>query len=303
MSSGCPYTATVKWYTSFESVPLVTALGASVRALTVVEPLHERHNYLSAEAHVLDTLVWLPFLALQFALGAYLERRARAAGALVRVQATARSWICVAMAAVLGGCLVFSTISKYQRSHREVALMLAPCHTNTAILVYVLLTSDAERGAWWYNIVTYLSFFTVLALAVPDLAGVTPLGVVVFWVHHWTLVLAPAYLYWTDRYPLWCHQTWAFYWQASGLLGGLGCFVVHQLASLTFSVNVNYMLHPPPGQPIQGRLYLYGLASVIMFLGLVTGHLLPRVIHRFLVVTKRYTYGRHPPPQKSLKRE
>jgi hypothetical protein len=292
--TGCPYTAFINWYSSFEAVPWIAAMGAAVRSWAPSDAalLNERHAYLSAEAHVLDTCVWLPFLALQYLFGAYLERRARARGQLVPVQKVARTWICVALAAVLVACLAFSTLSKYQRSHRETVLMLAPCHTNTAIFVYVLLTDNAERGAWWYNIVTYLSFFTVLALAVPDLAGLTPLGVAVFWVHHWALVLAPAYLFWTDRYPLWCHQTWAFYWQASGWLGGFCCFFVHHIASLVFSLNVNYMLYPPPGQPIQGRLYLYGLACAIMVLGYFNGHLLPRLIHKYLVRNKRYLYER-----------
>lgn len=159
----------------------------------------------------------------------------------------------VLIAMLLIACLAFSTVSKYERAARETVLMLAPCHIVTAIYVYVLLTTDAHCGAWWFNIVTYLSFFTALALAVPDLAGLTPLGHTVFWVHHWALVAAPLYLFWTDRYPLWSRHTVAFYWQASGFIGALCCFVVHQVTSLTFSLNVNYMLYPPPGQPIQGR--------------------------------------------------
>jgi hypothetical protein len=243
------------WYLSLErDSRLIQPLASIVRTWAPRDAalLHPQHNYLSAEAHVLDTCVWLPVLTLQLVYGAWLERRDRPRLTPVH-GATRRNALDVLIALVLIACLAFSTISKYERAARETVLMLAPCHIVTALYAYVLLTNNAHRGAWWFNIASYLSFFTALALAVPDLAGLTPLGHAVFWVHHWALVAAPLYLFWTDRYPLWSRQTMAFYWQASGFMGALCCFVVHHVTSLTFSLNVNYMLYPPPGQPIQGR--------------------------------------------------
>lgn len=246
------------WYLSFESnQQIIAPLAALFRHWKPTDAalVHAQHNYLSPESHALDTCVWLPLLTLQFFYGANLERLDRASGRLRAPtrRAGQRSVMDVMIAVLLIACLAFSTVSKYERAARETVLMLAPCHIVTAIYVYILLTTDAHGGAWWFNIVSYLSFFTALALAVPDLAGLTPLGHAVFWVHHWALVAAPLYLFWTDRYPLWSRQTVAFYWQASGFIGALCCFLVHQVTSLTFSLNVNYMLYPPPGQPIQGR--------------------------------------------------
>jgi hypothetical protein len=73
------------WYLSFESSEQIIApLAAYVRTWTPTDAslVHPQHNYLSAESHVLDTLVWLPLLTVQFFYGAMLERRDRANGRL-----------------------------------------------------------------------------------------------------------------------------------------------------------------------------------------------------------------------------
>lgn len=304
------------WYLSLErDTHIVQPLASIVRSWTPTDValIHPQHLYLSPEAHVVDTLVWLPVLTLQFVYGAWLERRDRRAQRLTPVSRTPlrRSALDVCIATLLIACLVFSTISKYERAARETVLMLAPCHIVTALYAYVLLTNDAHRGAWWFNIVSYLSFFTALALAVPDLAGLTPLGHAVFWVHHWALVAAPLYLFWTDRYPLWSRETMAFYWQASGFMGALCCFVVHHVTSLTFSLNVNYMLYPPPGQPIQGRFCkslenqsirlvyshrahtdLFGLAFAIMILGYINGQWLAPLLRATVLRIKSAFVGK-----------
>ena len=139
-----------------------------------------------------------------------------------------------------------------------------------------------------------------MALAVPDLEGLRVINIVCFWGQHWTLVLLPLYLISLDRFPLHAHYSHAYFLQASGFMGGLCCFVLHQVVSLTVSMNVNYLLFPPPGQPIRGRFYLYGLTLAVMGTGYIAGQIMPPILRRLLVRKPHYVYEHHPKTKRKV---
>jgi hypothetical protein len=162
--------------------------------------------------------------------------------------------------------------------HPDVFFMTQPCHVSAAIYAYVLLTNDADRGEYWYNIGFHYIYGTLLAMATPDLKGKGQFGEVeAFWVQHILIAIAPFYLLATRRYRLYSSNwTW-------GIAIGYACFF-HNLIQLPLSValgiNYNYMIQPPPGQPFAGRFYKPFLGTFQAIVCFVFGRWLPKQIEK-----------------------
>jgi hypothetical protein len=180
---------------------------------------------------------------------------------------------------------------KYTRSPYDTLIMLAPCHFVTLVLIVALLHPNQQSAAWLFNMAMYLTVYTILALAAPDISNLNTFGRAVFFIQHALLLVVPYYYLFLDRFPLYGYHTWAMYFQATGVIGLWG-FIVQHTASMYSGVNVNYFLHPPESPKwFQGRFYLSMLCMLIMSVGYLCGHVLPPVVHRYLVRNRRYAYA------------
>jgi uncharacterized membrane protein YwaF len=155
----------------------------------------------------------------------------------------------------------------------DILFALQPCHVSGTLYALSLLTTNEERGEWTFNVSLHYLYGTLLAMAVPDTAALHRFGEVeAFWIHHVLVLLAPLYLLARRRY------TWhagAGPWKTAVALA----LLFHNLVQLPFAlasgVNVNYMLVPPPGQPLVGRFYRFFMGSFQAFICFLVGRLFP----------------------------
>jgi hypothetical protein len=170
--------------------------------------------------------------------------------------------------------IIYKTI----RGWRVLSYLLQPCHAETLLLLFCLYSSNYKWAATTFQISLHYTFFTILAIAVPDLTQLhLPLEVLNFWVQHYALLFTPLYLLvFSDRFPLTPSIPTSLL--AIGL-GGLFHFALQLPAGIVTGVNVNYMLWPPPGVPpaFAEKNYRQTLTVAFIFLASVTGYFLPKI--------------------------
>jgi hypothetical protein len=174
-----------------------------------IDPLVDdpKRFYISGAAHVADTLLWLPPLLFMWLVGILQRNRVYKP----KILPYTLSFLDYLIGVALIVCEVASTYYKYDRQPIDVVQMFAPCHVTTMFFIVSIFASSRERAAWAFNIGLYYSFFTLLALAVPDISMLTqPFSVFFFYLHHWLLVLVPLYYIHLDRFPLYCKVSLLF---------------------------------------------------------------------------------------------
>jgi len=244
--------------------------------------------YISPRDHIWDSVFWIPFFILCYYVGYKLEKRV--APEKLKVIPFKRTYVDWTVAGTLLVLLCLSTMVKYTRNPYDTLIMLAPCHFVTLVLIGALIHPNQQLAAWLFNMAMYLTVYTILALAAPDIKNLDTFGRAVFFVQHGMLLIVPYCYLLTDRFPLYGCHTWAMYFQATGVIGLWG-FVVQHTAAMYSGVNVNYFLHPPESPKwFQGRFYLSMLCLLIMSVGYVCGHVLPPYVHRYAVRNKSYRY-------------
>jgi len=160
-------------------------------------------------------------------------------------------------------CCVLSTVY-YKFAGSKLPFMLTHCHAVTAVYLYSLYCRDLQHAQRVFNVSIYWLFFTVLALATPDMAGlVLPLERVNFWVHHTLLLAVPLYCLLSGHYRV--DATWADLRLAMAI-GILYHYLVMLPLALVTSVNVGYMLRPPLGVPMRAGPLGRPIAGCLMML-------------------------------------
>lgn len=246
--------------------------------LEYIRPLdsHEHHFYLPAETHVVEGFWTLLFscifiYASQFG-GMKHTKWPAGRSPPTRLEKVIRTILTINLAA--------QVMYKTYRGWKVLTYMLQPCHAESALLLYVMYTSNHKMATRVFQISLHYMFFTTLAIAVPDLASLQlPFEQVNFWVQHYILVVVPIYLIAVRRFEL------SPSWGLTSLAIGFGMFFhfyVQAPAALLSGVNVNYMLWPPPGVPpiIANAHYRIILTFTFMLLATLTGYYLPKLVIR-----------------------
>lgn len=131
--------------------------------------------------------------------------------------------------------------------------MFQPCHIVAACLVYCMFW-QTERSAFVFNIMTFWGFHSIAAILFPDNKEKDqPLEVTAFWIHHVLLLLIPLKILLSERYII--ERSSYFFWCISSLLAMFLNFNIILPLDLVTSINVNYMLSPPPSAPFNGPFY------------------------------------------------
>ena len=186
---------------SFETHPSIQSFGSWIDQIpTVID--NEKRFYLTGPQRAADSLLWLPLLCAVWIVGLLQQAKLKKP----KVLPYKRNWFDYLLGLNLIVCEIASTFYKYDREPMDVVQMLAPCHITTLFFIITILSANRERAAWAFNIGLYYSFFTLLALAVPDISMLTqPYSVFFFYLHHWSLVFVPIYYMLIDRFPLYMH--------------------------------------------------------------------------------------------------
>lgn len=154
---------------------------------------------------------------------------------------------------ILGFTLIVNIIAqliyKTLRGWRVLSYMLQPCHVATVLMLYCFYTTNYKRAVVVFQVSLHYTFFTILAIAVPDLAQLhLPLEVTNFWIQHYAILIAPLYvLFFSNRFPL--SPSVSTTLLAIGF-GGLFHYLFQLPAGMVTGINVNYMLWPPPGKTV-----------------------------------------------------
>eukprot|EP00020_Sapocribrum_chincoteaguense_P009093 CAMPEP_0170744852 /NCGR_PEP_ID=MMETSP0437-20130122/7996_1 /TAXON_ID=0 /ORGANISM="Sexangularia sp." /LENGTH=319 /DNA_ID=CAMNT_0011083563 /DNA_START=32 /DNA_END=989 /DNA_ORIENTATION=+ len=158
----------------------------------------------------------------------------------------------------------------------DVLFALQPCHVSGSLYAAALLTLDEAWGEWLFNVSLHYLYGTVLAMAVPDTSALHRFGEVeAFWIHHILVLLAPLYLLFRRRY------TWHSGlgpWKTAVAFALLFHNLVQLPLALLSGVNINYMLIPPPGQPLVGRFYRFFMGSFQAVICFIVGRIFPALL-------------------------
>eukprot|EP01098_Paradermamoeba_levis_P012052 TRINITY_DN520_c0_g3_i2.p1 TRINITY_DN520_c0_g3~~TRINITY_DN520_c0_g3_i2.p1 ORF type:complete len:336 (-),score=104.98 TRINITY_DN520_c0_g3_i2:19-939(-) len=156
--------------------------------------------------------------------------------------------------------------------------LLFPCHAVTTVYLFCLYLPSYTSASKVFNVGVYMLGFTALALAVPDTSDLQlPFHIHVFWAQHILLLLLPIYLLASRRFFPEINFRSLMFAIGWGFVYG---FVVQAPLALVTGVNINYMLWPPPGQPLAGPWYRWFFCSVFASMFTVTGYLIVPVINR-----------------------
>jgi hypothetical protein len=168
--------------------------------------------------------------------------------------------------AVLTLCLCVTIVHKSMG--RKIALMAMPCHYATAWYLYSLYETSHRRAERAFNISVYYLFFTLLAIAMPDLKDlVLPGEILNFWTHHVVLLIVPVYLMASRQYNV--DLSGMYYLRLAVAYGALFHFDVMTPAALVSGKNVGYMLTPPPKTPFKDQWFRFWHCGVLIACGLI----------------------------------
>jgi len=246
--------------------------------LVAIKPLDaaSTHFYLSPERHIVEGGLFVLFFTALVQCSRRMNHKSNAV--YHQKENPPLNFIEHILGITLTINIIAQLIYKTLRGWRVLSYLLQPCHMATLLILYCLYTTNHQRAVVVFQISLHYTFFTILAIAVPDLSQLhLPLEVTNFWVQHWALVLAPLYLlFFSNRFPL--SPSVPTTLLAIGF-GGLFHFLAQLPAGMVTGVNVNYMLWPPPGVPplYAGQNYRQVMTVTFIFLATVTGYLLPRI--------------------------
>jgi len=162
-----------------------------------------------------------------------------------------------------------------------------PCHMATLCYLYCLYTKSKMNAEFMFNIALHYMFFTLLAILLPDHAGLTQPGEIFnFWVHHYILLLIPIHIIFTKHYNL--NSSNAFFYRMAACLGGLFHYNVYVLLGLTSGHNIGYMICPPSKSPFQGKYFRFWHALVLLVMGALCGFILPKIQAQLSPKPKKY---------------
>eukprot|EP01112_Ceratiomyxa_fruticulosa_P022169 TRINITY_DN8043_c0_g1_i1.p1 TRINITY_DN8043_c0_g1~~TRINITY_DN8043_c0_g1_i1.p1 ORF type:complete len:285 (+),score=44.79 TRINITY_DN8043_c0_g1_i1:743-1597(+) len=194
-------------------------------------------------------------------------------------------------------CLIIQTYYNYLMNPKWVVNMLHPCHIMSLLNLYLIFGSNPNRLHAVFNISLFYTYLTCLALGFPDTSMLyLPFHIHVFWIQHSLLLLLPAYFVWNSTFKLDVYDY--YYYNLANALGGLFCFNIQLPASFITSMNVNYMLAPPPGSPFSGQYYRALMGALLGTLSWFSGFLFPRAVHLLMAL---YTF--YSPPSATVFQE
>lgn len=128
----------------------------------------DRWDYLSPVNHAADIFICGSFLAIGWIWGLYQEKRLkRTFPAVLPYQ---NSWFDTFLGCLLIAWLALQTYVKYLRSWPDVLWMLSPCHVTTVFWIITLFAKNRYTASWAYNIAFAYTFYTLMALAFPDIS-------------------------------------------------------------------------------------------------------------------------------------
>jgi len=251
------------------------AYAASLLLAVKPDDAHPTHFFLSAEQHVVEGGLMVLFFT---ALVHTSKRMIKTPNVFHHKENPPLTLIEKILGFTLTVNILAQVIYKSVRGWKVLSYMLQPCHMATLLCLYCLYSKNYQRASTVFQISLHYAFFTILAIAVPDLAQLhLPFEVLNFWVQHYALVLTPLYLlFFSDRFPL--SPSLSTTILAIGI-GGIFHFGCQLPAGIVTGINVNYMLWPPPGVPtaFAGKNYRQLLTLGFMFLASVTGYFLPKL--------------------------
>jgi hypothetical protein len=198
--------------------------------------------YVSKEIHVAESISWLVVIVIT----AWLLNSFGNFNRLVESinKATVQvSWLDRGLA-VPPALLYLYVLQTKIRIHSLVNL-LQPCHLSLVLNVIALCTTGP--------ISTCISIYSLpfvvgawSALLIPDISGLTPLEVYLFFIQHYFLVAIPVYLLCHRNYTAYRHCSILQFINANLVIGILH-FLLFECINVTFAVNVNFFLCPTPG--------------------------------------------------------
>lgn len=151
----------------------------------------------------------------------------------------------------------------------KILSMLLPCNFVWFLAMILSFYPDLDANASNTIIQLWLNFLIlpIAALAQPDFSDTVLFGEKeFFYFHHILLVIIPLYFLFSKKVttvegPLFVSN---LHWVLlSGSLFGLVYVTIVTPVSILSGLNLNYMLHPPPGFPFQGQNYrLWSMASI-----------------------------------------
>jgi len=235
----------------------------------------ELHFYVSPAQHVVEGLLMVIFYI------ALVQSSSRLARKPEKFRHTSNPPLTI-VEKLFAGTLIINLLAqvvyKTIRGWRVLSYLLQPCHTTTFLFIYCLLSTNYPRASRVFQIALHYSFFTILAIAVPDLGQLRlPFEILNFWIQHYILLLTPLYLlFFSTRFPL--EPSVSTTLLALGLLG-LFHYVLQLPVAMMTGVNVNYMLWPPPGVPTvyTGPYYRQAFTITFIILGTTMGYILPKL--------------------------
>eukprot|EP01113_Clastostelium_recurvatum_P046460 TRINITY_DN8146_c0_g1_i1.p1 TRINITY_DN8146_c0_g1~~TRINITY_DN8146_c0_g1_i1.p1 ORF type:complete len:293 (-),score=49.80 TRINITY_DN8146_c0_g1_i1:33-878(-) len=180
-------------------------------------------------------------------------------------------------ALVLIACLVIQTYYNYLMNPKWVVNLLHPCHIMSLMDVYLLIGKSPKLLHWIYNVSAFYTFFTVLALVFPDTSMLyLPYHIHVFWIQHIVVLLVPIYMLGTRKLTLDLFDNYFFI--VAACVADLFFVNVQGFAGYLTSVNVNYLLWPPPSSPFTGQNYRTQSALAITVAMWLTGFVFVRLV-------------------------
>ncbi|GAM21462.1 hypothetical protein SAMD00019534_046370 [Acytostelium subglobosum LB1] len=210
---------------------------------TISSPVDKQHWYLSPEYHATE-FIYANVSYLMLIYFAYiLILRGKSTIPVKGVQK--HHIICTLVGIVL---LINVALNIYYKpnkmfGNRNYYYMLQPCHVLSVIYAYLLLTNDAMKNTKLFKVTIHYVFFTVSALAFPDLTDLDqPFECHNFFIQHYALLIAP-FLIQIYKTPVEFSAGYALF--SSGLI-----LMIHhtlfQVCAFISGINLNYMLYPPP---------------------------------------------------------